>query len=231
MIVSYARKFIFIKTKKTAGTTVEAVLARGCAPGDVVTHPSDRYVGMDLEKFDASFLADGAVRAADDADDDRPDLRRGKTRGDFHHHMDAEQIRSRIDPDFWNSALKVTVERHPYEKAVSQAYWRLNKQNRWGEEFPDFLDRIVRIGDYIGFKRWSIDGKSVIDEFIRQESLQADLARLGDRLGFAVPQLMPQLKSHTRADRRPAREILNDEQKEIVFMRCREEFEILGHER
>jgi hypothetical protein len=34
----------------------------------------------------------------------------------------------------------------------------------------------------------------------------------------------------TRADKRPAREILSDEQKDIIRMVCREEFELLGYE-
>jgi hypothetical protein len=231
MIVSYARKFIFIKTKKTAGTTVEAVLAMGCASGDIVTHPSDKYVGLDPAKFSALFESESAKPREAEDDEERPDKRRGKHRGDFFNHMNAQAMHKKIDPSFWDSALKLTVERHPYEKAVSQAYWRLSRGNRWGEEFPAYLDRIVRTGDYVGFKRWSIDGKVAVDEFIRQESLQADLSRISERLGFPIPQVLPQLKNQTRTDRRPAKEILNDEQKEIVFMRCREEFEILGYER
>jgi len=39
------------------------------------------------------------------------------------------------------------------------------------------------------------------------------------------------MKTRTRADHRPAREILNDEQKQIIFERCEKEFEILGYER
>jgi hypothetical protein len=37
MIVSYLHKFIFIRTKKTAGTTVEMTLAPACGPDDIIT--------------------------------------------------------------------------------------------------------------------------------------------------------------------------------------------------
>lgn len=187
MIVSYARKFIFIKTKKTAGTTVEAVLATACAPGDVVTHPSDKYVGIGLEKF-AGFFEEQKANSPEDDDDEREDKRQGRARGDFHNHMDAIDIRDRID-------------------------------------------RVVRSGDYIGFRRWTIRGNVAVNDFIRHESLDADLARIGARLGFPIPSFIPQLKGHTRTDRRPAKEILSEDQKEIVYLRCREEFEILGYER
>ena len=225
MIVSYSRKFIFIKTKKTAGSTVEAVLATACAQGDIVTYPSIKYVGMDPTKLGTQYASDGQ------GDDEVESKRFSKKRGDFFNHMSAEEARPRIDPLFWDSALKLTVERHPYEKAVSQAYFRVNRRLGAAADFPAHLDKIVRGGDYVGFKRWSIDGKNIIDEFIRQENLQEDLARIGRQLGFAVPAELPRLKSKTRVDRRPAKEILTDKQKQVVFERCREEFQILGYER
>jgi hypothetical protein len=224
MIVSYSRNFIFIKTKKTAGSTVEAVLATGCVKSDIVTFPSAKYVGMDPNKL-------GTEASADVEDEEVEGKRQGKKRGDFFNHMMAEEISRRIDPAFWNAALKITVERHPYEKAVSQAYFRIGKKDRYTSDFPAYLDKVVRTGDYLGFKRWSIDGKSVIDEFIRQENLKDDVARIGQRLGMLVPAELPRLKSRTRVDRRPAKEILTGEQKDIIFDRCREEFELLNYER
>ena len=37
MIVSHEHKFIFLKTKKTAGTSVELALTELCGPDDVIT--------------------------------------------------------------------------------------------------------------------------------------------------------------------------------------------------
>ncbi len=225
MIVSYSRNFIFIKTKKTAGSTVEAVLAASCSKDDIVTFPSVKYVGLGT---DLTFTAPD--------DEERPGERIRKERekrrdGGFYSHMPADEAYPKIDPAFWSSATKLTVERHPYEKAVSQAYFRISTKNRFQKEFPAFLDDVVRRGEYAGFPRWSIDGKVVIDEFIRQENLKADLDRVGALLGISIPALLPQFKSKSRIDHRPASEILNDAQKLIVYEHCREEFDILGYER
>ena len=37
MIISHEHKFIFLKTKKTAGTAIEAALSELCGPRDVIT--------------------------------------------------------------------------------------------------------------------------------------------------------------------------------------------------
>jgi hypothetical protein len=232
MIVSYLHNYIFIKTKKTAGTTVEAVLAPSCGPDDVVTFgrvaPGEksltRNIYLDPER-EAAFRSQGKRRPSTEERDD------GRARGIlFSPHTNAKDAHKMIDPEFWDAAFKFTSERHPYEKAVSQAYFRRAKQDR-DDEFAKYLDGVVRQGDYPGFPRWSIDGKPVMSDFVRQENLKADLDRIGVRLGIPIPDELPQKKIVTRVDRRPAREILSDEQKAIVYERCAKEFEILGWER
>ena len=37
MIISHEHKFIFLKTKKTAGTAIEAALSEVCGASDVIT--------------------------------------------------------------------------------------------------------------------------------------------------------------------------------------------------
>jgi hypothetical protein len=37
MIISHEHKFIFLKTKKTAGTSIELAVSQLCGPDDVIT--------------------------------------------------------------------------------------------------------------------------------------------------------------------------------------------------
>jgi hypothetical protein len=225
MIISYSRNFIFIKTKKTAGTTVEAVLSTGCGPEDIIPKVyGDTYPGSGLVIPGRQNVGPSEEEPSDQ-DEDGPD------KDGFHPHMTAKELRDFVGRRFWKSAFKVTVERHPYEKAVSQAYYRMFKRNRHDEPFEVFLDRTVLKGDYSGFPLWSIRGKVAVDDFVRQESLVTDLERVTGRLEIPMPKELPEMKSRTRSDKRPAGEILSDAQKDIVYKTCKREFEILGYER
>ena len=53
--------------------------------------------------------------------------RLARRQGAFRNHMAAIEVRERVPRRFWNSASKFTVERHPYEKVVSRAYWDRRK--------------------------------------------------------------------------------------------------------
>ncbi|HVU22102.1 MAG TPA: hypothetical protein VHE09_15335 [Rhizomicrobium sp.] len=235
MIASYSRNFIFIKTRKTAGTTIEMVLTPFCGDDDIVApigkrdelirgngRPICRNFSSDPaveERVRASLLRVGPNMLQDDE----------TQRLDFFNHMDAALIKSRVSPEFWHRAFKFTAERHPYEKAVSFAYF-WHRPRKTDIPFSQHLDRVVRTGAYPGFELYSIDGQVVFDDIIRFETLREDLNRIGKRLGIALPADLPRSKHNRRKDHRPAREILSEAQKEIVYQRCRREFDLFGYD-
>ena len=234
MIASFLHNFIFIKTRKTAGTTVEVALASCCGPDDIVTPlgPYDELARTDGTPVCRNFCSDPAVeeelRQAV-LRKDRKTFARARRKSDFFAHMPAKAIREKLAPEFWARARKITVERHPYEKAVSATYFNYKEQD--DGPFSEFLQTFIEGGSYATFDVYAIDGKSVIDEFLRQESLDQDLKQLAQTLDLQLPPLLPRMKSSSRLDKRPAREILTDAQKETVYSFCRPEFELLGYER
>ena len=50
MIVSHSNKFIFVKTRKTSGTSMEVSLSQVCGPDDIITPISfeDELVRLDM---------------------------------------------------------------------------------------------------------------------------------------------------------------------------------------
>jgi len=60
MIISHTHKFIFIKSEKTAGTSIEAALSRYCSGDDVVT-PINDYRHNRNEKGDVTRKASSYI--------------------------------------------------------------------------------------------------------------------------------------------------------------------------
>ena len=67
MIVSHAHKFIFIKTKKTAGTAIEAALSELCGPDDVITPYRAESEGARKGRGPAEFPHRASEKAAAEA--------------------------------------------------------------------------------------------------------------------------------------------------------------------
>jgi len=237
LIASYRHGFIFLKTRKTAGSSIEFALSAHCGPDDIVAPigPSeDRDRFREIGVLPRNFATDAAYEARYVAA-----VRRGNRKiirdilalspdhGGLRPHDKAPEVRARLAPEFWNKALKFAVERHPYEKAVSLAWFRYREG-----DFDAHLDHMVRIGvdEYCGFPGYSLDGRCIADVVLRYENLQSDLDAVCLRLGLPVLTL-PFRRSHTRKDRRPARDVLTAAQRAFIAQACREEFELFGWER
>ena len=213
MILSAKYNYIYIRPRKTASTTIQRVLIPSAGPDDVIVTSDTRSLGI-LQKPDAEIPKDL-----------------------LHTHMAIAEIRPFIRDEFWNSAFKFASERHPYEKAVSLAYFRLAKpglrKRRSGVPWTNFeecLARVVRQGGCEGYSLYTIDGRVILDDVIRQETLESDLRRIGGKLGFPVPDELPDAKTVHRSDRRSARDILSADQRQAIYEARKPEFDYFGYE-
>jgi len=118
------------------------------------------------------------------------------------------------------------IERHPYEKAVSSAYWHI-RSRRQQIPFDEALEIVLEEKRFKDWHRYTdANGKVCVDEILRFEDLEVDLHRIVvERLGIDVPFVLPGLKTESRSDRRPAMEILTSDQKRSVQKVMAEEFD------
>ena len=118
MSISHKHKFIFIKTVKTVGTSLEVFLSQHCGPDDVLTlfdppiegHQPRNYNGSGDHISEILRIPFGPRSAW------RCLLAR---RERFYNHMPAWLVRLRIPPTVWNSCFKFCVERNPWDKVLS----------------------------------------------------------------------------------------------------------------
>ncbi|MEJ2058516.1 MAG: sulfotransferase family 2 domain-containing protein [Desulfofustis sp.] len=132
MLISHRKKFIFTKTSKTAGTSVESFFEQYCMPKN---------------QWSESHAREECVSEAGIIGCRGNDISRSK----WYNHMPAKEIREIIGKDIWNSYFKFTVVRNPFDKLISGFHMLENKKLRYGnkEKLNEIFNRIFDRGDPI----------------------------------------------------------------------------------
>lgn len=229
MIISHKHKFIFLKTNKTAGTSVEIALSKFCGPDDVITPitPEDEQTRLDMGFRGAQnyMLPKSQYKL-------KNYLRlwtQGVEKRVFFNHMTAAEAMEHIDPEVWDSYYKFCFTRNPWDRFVSMYYWKCRKAP--GTTMQEFLaSKTANLMVRRGFGLYSIDGKVVVDRVCRFENLAEELQSVLDHLGIEGELELPRAKSQFKKDKRSYREILGEKERDIIADMCKEEIEMFGYE-
>jgi hypothetical protein len=203
MLVSHRHKFIYTKTVKTAGTSVEAYFERFCMPESAWT-PSHR---RDAYATDTGIIGYRGPNPPSDCE--------------WWHHMPAEQIREKVGADIWDSYFKFCVIRNPYEKAISSFYFfqqqPMHKQTHFEDEPSRFECWLDSCTPPIDRDKYLLDDKFCLDDVIRHETLEADMERICNRLNIPWDAAyLPTYKSGLRPRHASARNRYTDKSTRIV---------------
>ncbi len=233
MIISHAHRFIFIKTGKTAGTSIEVALNKICGPDDIctplgkrLTDRSTRPGEAELEPRNFQGLFWPAIRPGMPLAVMQRELKDAVRRRKYFNHITAELVRARIGRRVWNSYFKFCFERNPWDKTVSAFNWERSRLNvpqefsRWIEmrEPPSHVDR------------YSVDGEIAMDFIGRFEDLEGDFRKALGMIGVPTVPDLPRTKAGFRADQKPYREYYDERTREIVARRCWREIDLFGYE-
>jgi len=123
MIISHKHKFIFLKTVKTAGTSIEIALSKYCGPDDIITpaSPEDEITRSELG-YPGPQNCFAPIKKYS-LQDIFKWMFKGKKKLRFYNHIPARKIKARIGNDEWDSYYKFCFERNPWDRTISLYYW------------------------------------------------------------------------------------------------------------
>jgi hypothetical protein len=212
VIVSHRHRFIFLKTRKTAGTSLELALARVCGPDDVITSINPR----DEEARRAQGLP-GPQNV------ESPHLHRKAF-----NHMPARMAREAVGAEVWDGYYRFAIERNPWDAVVSLYYWKYKDR----EQLPDFDTYVSEewIEQLANNRRmYRIRGRLAVDRVLRYEHLDTELSEVWHHLGLPGEPDLPRAKGHAR----PAghyRELYSDAARKRVELVFADAIEAFGYE-
>lgn len=205
MLLSHGKRFIYTKTVKTAGTSVESYFEPFCMrPGEwQFSHGRQESVS------DAGIIG---VRTGSPLDI------QGAV---FWNHMPAKTIRALLGDEIWNGYFKFCAVRNPFDKMVSafrffsdsrkekptrlrvylsnlrSALAPSSRSNQLRADFENWLHTIPMPLDR---NKYVIDGTFCMDAVIKFEELNDGLAQVCGRLGIDFqPKAVPTLKMSERS--------------------------------
>ena len=215
VIISHRHRFIFVKTVKTAGTSIEAYLNPFLGPDDVATPVYPPLERLEPRNYRGLFnpvpeVAARGLRAVPSA---ARDLARRKR---FYNHLPAFKIRGRVGAAVWNRYFKFAVERNPWDKTVS--YYSMRRE-RWDHSltWTEFLDGDRHCRNLIHYVEPRQPSTVIVDRVLRFEHLDEELSEVMAHLGIPFPgALGVRAKSDYRRDRRPYPDWYDEEQRRRV---------------
>lgn len=229
MLVSHRKRFIYMKTIKTAGTSVESYFEQYCMRENEwkFMNSRDQYV------TEAGIIG---FRGVD------PPI--GVS---WYNHMPAKKIRELIGNKIWNNYFKFCVIRNPYDKLISafchfiegksnqsRSLGQHEKQEFYNEK-KQHIDRFrkwVRNGHANIFDRdkYVIDHNICVDFIIRYEELEAGIKHVCDVLNIPfTPENLPTLKSEYRIHKIDLSEYYDDVTINIVAKNFQYELNTFGY--
>jgi hypothetical protein len=213
VLISHSNKFIFIKTIKTASTSVETFFERYCnGKGDVIgcrggnISPNKGTSECKISNTPKNAIIDGKIG--------------------WYHHMPPKRIIDKLGEKTWNNHFKFTTVRNPWDAMVS-LYFFMGIEK--GIEFKEWVKKYrVPLGNW---KKYTLNDKVCVDFFIRYENLIEDVKKVIAHLNLDIPEdfKLPSHHSNFRKEKKHYSEYYDEETKKIVYELNKKEIDYFGY--
>jgi hypothetical protein len=221
VLLSHRHQFIYTKTLKTAGTSIEIYFEDACLPPGSTAIRGHQTAETITSAGIIGYRGPNAAECT------------------WYNHMPARAIRDLFGPDAWNNYYKFCVVRNPFDKLVS--FWWFNNAREGRRYDQEDFSRIRtefstwclgHLPHAIDRDKYLIDGVVSMDYFIRYESLLDDLEHVCRHVGYPFrPEALGRFKSESRLRAQPYGEYYDASAITAVEAAFRWEFDYFGYTR
>lgn len=226
MIISHKHRFIFIKTRKTAGTSIDIALSKVCGDEDIITDcglPEDRELrevcgGKPTQNiyYDGKYTFRHWLEYI-----------RKRKKIHFKEHLPAEKAKKMLGHDTWNRYFKFCVERNPWDKALSLYYWRTRDM----DSPPSFIN-FLRSCKHKHLSNWyfyTINDELAVDYVVQYAELTKELENIAQKLRFTKPVELPRAKGGYRSIKNKQQKLIGKNETNIIEKICHKEIKCFGY--
>jgi len=227
MIISHKYKFIFIKTHKTAGSSIEMALAPLCDVDDVIT-PMESNQNSDIPRnFHAknwigrTYATHKLVRKCLH--------RHSQISGPWYYeHMPAFRVKELVGDKIWSSYYKFCFERNPWDKIVSYYNWKKYGQKRSMPSFANYvLHKTHRLP--VDSRLYFDQDECIVDQIYDFSNFIDSFRQICQQLGVPFSGEMPREKTGINLDLKHYSKYYNQETRKIVADYFSKEIALMGY--
>lgn len=199
-IISHKYKFIFVRVRKTASTSMHVALSKFCGNLDIIAHIGDKdQLDSKAEQNNWKYLP--------------------SKKSVFYNHIPAFRIKEMIaemDKSIWNNYFKFCFERNPWDKSISQYYFHRQRSPYGQRNLHEFImhNTLPRFSDWRLYTDEKQD-KVIVDKVFKYEEMNEALSFLKEKLDLPSDIIMPKkrYKGWTRKDYRNYKKFLTEEER------------------
>ena len=201
-VISFKHKFIFIKTTKTGGTSIEVDLSRYAGPDAIVTPIIPEVIGHEPRNFE---------------DDDGNPL--------YFNHMPARKIQALLGEEQFSDFYRFTVEREPIDKCLSHFHMMKNRDDRYG--LPNAGRDSLTWENYVERGEFPVDlpkyqdpnnpGALLVSEISPYQEMSNILPRRLEKCGLGGFRLLTRAKSKHRKIRHISQSDVTEAQRQKIY--------------
>jgi hypothetical protein len=215
MIVSHKHRFIFLKTMKTASSSIEIALSTQCGPDDIIT-PAREDLGEQRAIREQNYRLSHPLVPA------RPLWRRLMRRPEryyhptvgYYEHMPAWRVKAYVGDDIWRRYYKFAFVRNPWDRQLSFYYYKTrNEQPR--RSFESFM-RSKRRAFVESREIYTVDGAIAVDFLGHYETLEAHFKKALSDIGLDPVLALPAANASEKPKHRPYRDAYNERTQTLV---------------